>query len=116
MLETFGRSEGCSVFGFDVQQKEELLCFQAKAGKLTIPVEMELEGEHYVADALAAVAVGLKLAVPARKIAEALRTFRNISGRQEIYKAGFTFYFTPLPGFFSPFPHGTNHYRSPSSI
>ena len=26
------------------------------------------------------------------------------------------FYFTPLPGFFSPFPHGTNLYRSPSSI
>ena len=26
------------------------------------------------------------------------------------------FYFTPLPGFFSPFPHGTYHYRSPSSI
>ena len=84
----FGRSEGCSVQGLHVQQKEELLTFQAKAGKLTIPVEMELEGEHYVADALAAVAVGLKLAVPGRKIGEALRTFRNISGRQEIYKAG----------------------------
>ena len=26
------------------------------------------------------------------------------------------FYFTPLPGFFSPFPHGTNLYWSPSSI
>ena len=24
--------------------------------------------------------------------------------------------FTPLPGFFSPFPHGTNRYRSSSSI
>src|SRR5207245_2387437 len=23
------------------------------------------------------------------------------------------FYFTPLPGCFSPFPHGTLHYRSP---
>ena len=23
------------------------------------------------------------------------------------------FYFTPLPGYFSPFPHGTLHYRSP---
>src|SRR5660397_51018 len=24
---------------------------------------------------------------------------------------GFRFYFTPLPGFFSPFPHGTIRYR-----
>ena len=24
-----------------------------------------------------------------------------------IYASGFRFYFTPLPGFFSPFPHGT---------
>jgi len=84
----FGRSEGCSVRGYDVKQKEETLSFRAEAGKLTIPVEMQLEGEHYVADALAAVAVGLKLAVPSERIGEALRTFRNISGRQEIYKAG----------------------------
>ena len=24
-----------------------------------------------------------------------------------LYASGFRFYFTPLPGFFSPFPHGT---------
>ena len=84
----FGRSEGCDVRGFDVKQKEEVLSFRAEAGKLTIPVEMDLEGEHYVADALAAVAVGLKLAVPSERIGESLRTFRNIAGRQEIYKAG----------------------------
>ena len=24
-----------------------------------------------------------------------------------LYAHGFRFYFTPLPGFFSPFPHGT---------
>ena len=84
----FGRSEGCDVRGFDVKQKEEVLSFRAEAGKLTIPVEMDLEGEHYVADALAAVAVGLKLAVPSERIGESLRTFHNIAGRQEIYKAG----------------------------
>ena len=84
----FGRSQGCSVQGLDVQQKGELLTFRAEAGRLTIPVEMEMEGEHYVCDALAAVAVGLKLAVPSHKIGQALRSFRNISGRQEIYRAG----------------------------
>ena len=84
----FGRSAGCDVLGSDVSQNEETLSFRASAGKLSIPVEMGLEGEHYVCDALAAVAVGLKLTVPANRITEALRTFRNISGRQEIYKAG----------------------------
>ena len=29
---------------------------------------------------------------------------------------GFRYYFTPLPGYFSPFPHGTIHYRSSGSI
>ena len=84
----FGRSEGCDVQGLDVTQKEECLSIRAEAGKLSIPVEMELEGEHYVCDALAAVAVGLKLAVPSERIGKSLRSFRNISGRQEIYKAG----------------------------
>ena len=87
----FGRSEGCHVRGFDVAQKEEILSFRAEAGRLGIPVAMELEGEHYVNDALAAIAVGLKLAVPSERISESLKHFRNISGRQEIFKAeGYT--------------------------
>ena len=28
-------------------------------------------------------------------------------GSDFLYACGFRFYFTPLPGFFSPFPHGT---------
>ena len=30
------------------------------------------------------------------------------SGSDCLYAHGFRFYFTPLPGFFSPFPHGTS--------
>ena len=82
----FGQSEGCSVRAVNVQQEDELLRFDVEAGKLTIPVELNMEGEHYVADALAAVSVGLKLAVPAEKITEGLKNFRNISGRQEMIK------------------------------
>ncbi len=82
----FGQSEGCDVRGFDAEQDGELLRFRTEAGKLSIPVELELEGEHYVGDALAAVAVALKLAVPSERIGESLRSFRNMSGRQEIFK------------------------------
>ena len=87
----FGRSQDCAVQGLNVKQNGEYLCFDAQAGKLTIPVQMQLEGEHYVSDALAAVTVGLKLAVPSEKIREGLLHFHNISGRQEIFeKNGYT--------------------------
>ena len=59
----FGESDGCGVRCFDVVQRGGKLCFWVEAGKLHIPVELNLEGEHYVSDALAAVTVGLKLAV-----------------------------------------------------
>lgn len=84
----FGQSEGCQVHGFDVIQEGELLHFRVEAGKLEFSVDMELEGEHFVNDALAAVCVGLKLAVPSERIAKSLNGFHNMSGRQEIIKAG----------------------------
>ncbi len=87
----FGKSEGCDVRAFDVRQEGEFLRFRAEAGRLSIPVELMLEGEHYVADALAAIAVALKLMVPTDKIGENLSHFHNLSGRQEIFHAkGFT--------------------------
>ena len=82
----FGQSEGCDIQGVEVQQQEKL-CFHANAGKLSLPIELELEGDHFVNDALAAVAVGLKMMVPSEKIAQSLAAFRNISGRQETYQA-----------------------------
>lgn len=84
----FGRSEGCDIRAYDVRQEGEYLRFRAEAGRLSIPVELMLEGEHYVADALAAVAVALKLVVPSDKIGQSLSHFHNLSGRQEIFKAG----------------------------
>ncbi|MBQ6809494.1 MAG: hypothetical protein IJP09_02150, partial [Clostridia bacterium] len=84
----FGSSEGCNVQAFDVRQDGSKLRFRVEAGKLSFPVELELEGEHYVGDAMAAVTVGLKLAVPSERIVESLANFQNMSGRQEIFKAG----------------------------
>ena len=84
----FGSSEGCDVQAFDVCQDGDKLRFRVAAGKLSFPIELDLEGEHFVGDAMAAVAVGLKLAVPSEKITESLASFRNMSGRQEIFQAG----------------------------
>ena len=87
----FGCSEDCLVRAQNVRQDGEYLRFQVQAGKLSFPVQMHLEGEHFATDAMAAVAVGLKMAVPCEKIAEQLASFQPMSGRQEIFqKNGFT--------------------------
>ena len=80
----FGCSDGCQVRALDVNQSGGTLKFRVEAGRLSFPVEMHLEGEHFIADALAAVTVGLKLGVAPERIREALDSFQNMSGRQEI--------------------------------
>ena len=82
----FGRIDGCSVQAHDICQDGSDLRFRVQAGKLSFPVKMNLEGEHFVSDAMAAVAVGLKMAVPCEKIVQALADFRPMSGRQEIFR------------------------------
>ena len=87
----FGQSEGCAVRALEVCQQEKQLQFQVEAGKLSAQVRMELEGEHFVNDALAAIAVGLKFTVPMDRIVKSLGQFQNLAGRQEIFEAkGFT--------------------------
>ena len=80
----FGCSDGCQVRALDVNQSGGTLKFRVEAGRQSFPVEMHLEGEHFIADALAAVTVGLKLGVAPERIREALDSFQNMSGRQEI--------------------------------
>ena len=83
----FGSDVGCGVWADNAAQGENLT-FTAHCGDVEIPVSLALEGEHFVADALAAIAVGLKLDVAPEKISEALSSFRNMAGRQEIFQAG----------------------------
>ena len=88
----FGSDCACEVWADNVCQGE-YLTFTAHHGAVEIPVKMSLEGEHFVPDALAAIAVGLKLNVAPEKISEALAAFRNMAGRQEIFTAGANWYF-----------------------
>ena len=70
-----------------VEQKENLLCFTVETQTRSFPVELNLEGRHYVPDALAAVCVGLALGVAPDQIRKNLWLFRNMEGRQEIFEA-----------------------------
>ena len=87
----FGVGENCAVQGLEPEISTGCVTFRVKAGEKEFPVELPVEGEHFVCDALAAVAVGLELGVEPVKIQESLANFRNMAGRQEIYeKDGFT--------------------------
>ena len=78
------RNEDCAVRGMDITQTTGRLSFTALWGNQTIPVELAMEGEHYVPDALAAISVGLAMGVSPVSIRQQLAAFQNIAGRQEI--------------------------------
>ncbi len=81
----------CHVLGRQVCQNAGKLSFEVKRTALQIPVTLPMEGEHYVPDALAAIAVAIELCVLPEKIQDSLSQFQNMAGRQEIYdKNGFT--------------------------
>ena len=85
------RNPECNILAEAVCQAEGVLRFTAKTPAGDFPVEMELEGEHYVHDALAAIAVGLDMGVTTENIQKGLMSFQNMEGRQEIFqKNGYT--------------------------
>jgi UDP-N-acetylmuramoyl-tripeptide--D-alanyl-D-alanine ligase len=90
-LAYFGMASACAPRAVDVHQAPGLLSFTVQSGEVSFPVEMALEGMHFVPDAMAAVAVGLELGVTPENIALGLWNFKNMAGRQEVYeKNGFT--------------------------
>ena len=77
--------------GADIQEENGVLQFRVTGGKTEMRVAMNLEGRHYVPDALAAVAVALELGVTPQDICQRLKSFENMAGRQEIFQAkGYT--------------------------
>ncbi len=82
----FGIRNGqCRIQARDVTEAEGMLRFWI-CYEEAFPVELALEGKHYVIDAVAAVAVGLELGVTPENIRSSLAQFRNMAGRQEIYE------------------------------
>ena len=80
--------QSCAVRAQDIREKDGILCFRVVTEKENFQVELALEGEHFVPDALTAITIALVLDVPVTRIQERLSMFRNMAGRQETYKAG----------------------------
>jgi UDP-N-acetylmuramoyl-tripeptide--D-alanyl-D-alanine ligase len=85
------RNPECDLKGLEVREADGMLYFLAKRERHQFAIELALEGQHYVHDALAAIAVGMELDVPVDEIQSSLARFQNMAGRQEIYeKNGYT--------------------------
>lgn len=82
------RNTTCEIGALDIQEEAEGLRFRVKYGDTEFPVELPLEGLHYVSDALAAITVGMELGVTPECIQESLRGFQKLAGCQDIFAAG----------------------------
>ena len=80
--------ESHDVWAGDIRESEGHLCFTVHAAGRSFALELPVEGEHFVPDALCAVAIGMMLEVPVQSIQERLSMFQNMQGRQEIYERG----------------------------
>ena len=84
-------NDQAQVRAVNVTEEENLLRFRAVIGQECAPVELQLDGRHFVSDALAAIAVGDALGVSLEAAAESLANFQNMAGRQEIFQVnGYT--------------------------
>ena len=80
-----------AVSASDVEVTSGCIRFQVSYEDQHYPVELPVEGEHFVCDALAAIAVGAHMKVKPEDIQRSLEAFQNMAGRQEIFKKnGFT--------------------------
>ncbi len=87
----FGTGDNAAVRGSNVQIAPGATSMDVATARGSFRLELPVEGEHFVPDALAAVAVGVALGVEPLKMQESLSNFQNMAGRQEIYeKEGYT--------------------------
>ena len=88
----FGKDNSASDLRARVLRSEPgKLSFQVASEDEVFTVELPLEGDHYIPDALAAAAVGLHFGVAPQRIRQRLAEFQNIEGRQQIFEAkGYT--------------------------
>lgn len=83
----FGVSNTNAVLrGSQIKLERGLVGFVVDYRDIRFRIELPVEGEHYVDDALAAISVGIALGIHPQDIQRSLSQFRNMAGRQEILR------------------------------
>ena len=79
------------IYGEDIIHTPDGMSFMVRVNGKSFPVSLAMEGDHFVPDALAAVAAGMALGVTSENISRGLAEFRNMEGRQEEFSVnGYT--------------------------
>lgn len=83
-LDDFGLEAKAGVQGMDFKPAGYSIEFRARSRGDLVKVKVPLPGKHNMMNALAAIAVALKVGVPLRKAAEALESFEGIHRRHQV--------------------------------
>lgn len=81
----FGTAADCQVRAENVMETAEGIHYDVVSGNDRFGAYLALEGQHYVIDSLAAVAVGKALNISDENIQKGLAAFHTMAGRQEIF-------------------------------
>jgi UDP-N-acetylmuramoyl-tripeptide--D-alanyl-D-alanine ligase len=81
----FGTASDCQVRAENVLETAEGIHYDVVSGNDRFGAYLALEGQHYVIDSLAAVAVGKALNISDENIQKGLAAFHTMAGRQEIF-------------------------------
>jgi UDP-N-acetylmuramoyl-tripeptide--D-alanyl-D-alanine ligase len=82
----YGFSEQCDVWASNIQQHDFTTTFMVHAGELLFSCSINIIGKYNVGNALAAVAVGLKMGMESQEIARGLKRFKPTDGRLKVYR------------------------------
>lgn len=83
----FGQGENCDIRAENVTDGDDGLSFFVRSRSDFFNIDMGIEGIHFVPDAMAAIAVGLRMRVPMERVRYQMANFENMAGRQEIFEA-----------------------------
>lgn len=80
------QNPACHVLGKDIQEKTGLLQFRTRTNDQEFPVELSLEEQYHIMDALAAITICMEQDVPTEQIRRSLARFQAAEEGMELVK------------------------------
>jgi len=81
----YGFSDNCDLWASDIKRQEVRTTFTVHSKEFQFPCTINIIGNYNVGNALAAVAIGLKMQMSPTQIARGLARFKPVEGRLKVY-------------------------------